>query len=194
MVGCSVYDLFFELVFPLLYFQALDLTLAKDERLAVGFFQRSAVMMQIDRHEAAQTKVHWFISFSLSCFLISVHSVFLCLQTRGGSLRLYLGAEAHARKRSHRLQAVGASLQTEQLAGHHHRKHSTAPFCLLLYQSSEGSLSLPRVKKKKKKTCAMQVKCHRHLQANKASLMVCVEESHTNHSSADSYNCTACLS
>lgn len=38
-----------KLVFPLCDVQALDLTLAKDERLAVGFFQRSAVMMQIDR-------------------------------------------------------------------------------------------------------------------------------------------------
>lgn len=42
-----------DLVFPLFYAQALDLTLAKDERLAVGFFQRSAVMMQIDRYKAA---------------------------------------------------------------------------------------------------------------------------------------------
>ncbi|GLD52422.1 NADPH oxidase activator 1, partial [Lates japonicus] len=28
--------------------KALDLTIAKDERLAIGFFQRAAVMMQID--------------------------------------------------------------------------------------------------------------------------------------------------
>lgn len=42
-----------DLVFPLFNAQALDLTLAKDERLAVGFFQRSAVMMQIDRYKAA---------------------------------------------------------------------------------------------------------------------------------------------
>lgn len=90
-----------ELVFPLFYFQALDLTLAKDERLAVGFFQRSAVMMQINRHGAAQTKVYWFRTFLSFFFLISVHSVFLCLQTRRSSLRLHLGTEAHARKHSH---------------------------------------------------------------------------------------------
>lgn len=35
--------------FPLCDVQALDLTISKDKRLAVGFFQRSAVMMQIDR-------------------------------------------------------------------------------------------------------------------------------------------------
>ena len=29
--------------------QALDLTIVKDERLAVGFFQRAGVMMQINR-------------------------------------------------------------------------------------------------------------------------------------------------
>lgn len=29
--------------------QALDMTLAKDERLAVGFFQRAAVLMQMNR-------------------------------------------------------------------------------------------------------------------------------------------------
>lgn len=62
-----------ELVFPLFYFQALDLTLAKDDRLAVGFFQRSAVMMQINRHEEAQTKVHWFITWICFVFL------FLCI-------------------------------------------------------------------------------------------------------------------
>lgn len=31
--------------------QALDLTLAKDERLAVGFFQRAAVLMQMNRFD-----------------------------------------------------------------------------------------------------------------------------------------------
>ncbi|XP_036953111.1 NADPH oxidase activator 1 isoform X2 [Acanthopagrus latus] len=39
--------------------RALDLTLAKDERLAVGFFQRGAVMMQIDRLEEALSDCIW---------------------------------------------------------------------------------------------------------------------------------------
>ncbi|CAN9512743.1 unnamed protein product [Ophioblennius macclurei] len=39
--------------------RALDLTLSKDERLAVGFFQRSAVMMQLDRLEEALTDCIW---------------------------------------------------------------------------------------------------------------------------------------
>nr|XP_046241626.1 NADPH oxidase activator 1 isoform X2 [Scatophagus argus] len=39
--------------------QALDLAIAKDERLAVGFFQRSAVMMQIDRLEEALSDCIW---------------------------------------------------------------------------------------------------------------------------------------
>lgn len=39
--------------------KALDLTIAKDERLAVGFFQRAAVMMQIDRLEEALTDCIW---------------------------------------------------------------------------------------------------------------------------------------
>lgn len=58
-----------DLIFPLFYAQALDLTLAKDERLAVGFFQRSAVMMQIDRYKAAylaQSKP----KSRLSCFYL----------------------------------------------------------------------------------------------------------------------------
>ncbi|CAG5918584.1 unnamed protein product [Menidia menidia] len=37
----------------------LDLTIAKDERLAVGFFQRAAVMMQIDRLEEALSDCIW---------------------------------------------------------------------------------------------------------------------------------------
>lgn len=39
--------------------KALDLTLVKDERLAVGFFQRSAVMMQVDRLEEALSDCIW---------------------------------------------------------------------------------------------------------------------------------------
>ncbi|XP_075903115.1 NADPH oxidase activator 1 isoform X1 [Nelusetta ayraudi] len=39
--------------------RALDLTLAKDERLAVGFFQRSAVTMQLDRLEEALSDCIW---------------------------------------------------------------------------------------------------------------------------------------
>ncbi|KAG7240044.1 hypothetical protein INR49_028047 [Caranx melampygus] len=39
--------------------KALDLTIAKDERLAVGFFQRSAVMMQVDRLEEALSDCIW---------------------------------------------------------------------------------------------------------------------------------------
>ncbi|KAM9360008.1 NADPH oxidase activator 1 [Symphorus nematophorus] len=39
--------------------KALDFTLAKDERLAVGFFQRAAVMMQIDRLEEALSDCIW---------------------------------------------------------------------------------------------------------------------------------------
>ncbi|XP_059193209.1 NADPH oxidase activator 1 [Centropristis striata] len=39
--------------------KALDLTIAKDERLAVGFFQRAAVMMQIDRLEEALSDCIW---------------------------------------------------------------------------------------------------------------------------------------
>ncbi|XP_070820902.1 NADPH oxidase activator 1 [Chaetodon trifascialis] len=39
--------------------QALDLAIAKDERLAVGFFQRAAVMMQIDRLEEALSDCIW---------------------------------------------------------------------------------------------------------------------------------------
>lgn len=38
---------------------ALDLTLSKDGRLAVGFFQRAAVMMQIDRLEEALSDCIW---------------------------------------------------------------------------------------------------------------------------------------
>ncbi|XP_075934309.1 NADPH oxidase activator 1 [Anarhichas minor] len=39
--------------------KALDFTIAKDERLAVGFFQRAAVMMQIDRLEEALSDCIW---------------------------------------------------------------------------------------------------------------------------------------
>ncbi|XP_042344948.1 NADPH oxidase activator 1-like isoform X2 [Plectropomus leopardus] len=39
--------------------KALDLALAKDERLAVGFFQRAGVMMQIDRLEEALSDCIW---------------------------------------------------------------------------------------------------------------------------------------
>ncbi|XP_047237185.1 NADPH oxidase activator 1 isoform X2 [Girardinichthys multiradiatus] len=39
--------------------RALDLTIAKDERLAVAFFQRAAVMMQIDRLEEALSDCIW---------------------------------------------------------------------------------------------------------------------------------------
>ncbi|XP_022612753.1 neutrophil cytosol factor 2-like isoform X1 [Seriola dumerili] len=39
--------------------KALDLTIARDERLAVGFFQRAAVMMQIDRLEEALSDCIW---------------------------------------------------------------------------------------------------------------------------------------
>ncbi|KAK5931797.1 hypothetical protein CgunFtcFv8_003564 [Champsocephalus gunnari] len=39
--------------------KALDLTIGKDERLAVGFFQRAAVMMQIDRLEEALSDCIW---------------------------------------------------------------------------------------------------------------------------------------
>ncbi|TMS03388.1 NADPH oxidase activator 1 [Larimichthys crocea] len=39
--------------------KALDLTIAKDERLAVAFFQRSALMMQIDRLEEALSDCIW---------------------------------------------------------------------------------------------------------------------------------------
>ncbi|CAK6978568.1 NADPH oxidase activator 1-like [Scomber scombrus] len=39
--------------------KALDMTIAKDERLAVGFFQRSAVMMQVDRLEEALSDCIW---------------------------------------------------------------------------------------------------------------------------------------
>ncbi|XP_035514740.1 NADPH oxidase activator 1 [Morone saxatilis] len=39
--------------------KALDYTIAKDERLAVGFFQRAAVMMQIDRLEEALSDCIW---------------------------------------------------------------------------------------------------------------------------------------
>nr|XP_019957886.1 PREDICTED: NADPH oxidase activator 1-like isoform X1 [Paralichthys olivaceus] len=39
--------------------KALDLTIVKDERLAVGFFQRAGVMMQIDRLEEALSDCIW---------------------------------------------------------------------------------------------------------------------------------------
>ncbi|XP_034548125.1 NADPH oxidase activator 1-like isoform X2 [Notolabrus celidotus] len=39
--------------------KALDLTIAKDQRLAVGFFQRAAVMMQVDRLEEALSDCIW---------------------------------------------------------------------------------------------------------------------------------------
>ncbi|XP_069576191.1 NADPH oxidase activator 1 isoform X1 [Brachyistius frenatus] len=39
--------------------QALDLTIAKDARLAVGFFQRAAVMIQMDRLEEALSDCIW---------------------------------------------------------------------------------------------------------------------------------------
>ncbi|XP_054467189.1 NADPH oxidase activator 1 isoform X2 [Anoplopoma fimbria] len=39
--------------------KALDLTISKDERLAVGFFQRAAVMMQIDKLEEALSDCIW---------------------------------------------------------------------------------------------------------------------------------------
>ncbi|XP_031156772.1 NADPH oxidase activator 1-like isoform X1 [Sander lucioperca] len=39
--------------------KALDLAIAKDARLAVGFFQRAAVMMQIDRLEEALSDCIW---------------------------------------------------------------------------------------------------------------------------------------
>lgn len=134
-----------EFVFPLSSFQALDLTLARDERLAVGFFQRSAVMMQIDRHKAAHNQSPLFFCFTLICVsLILVHfCVCPSLQIRRSSLRLYLGAEAYARKCSHWLQAAGPSIQTEQLAGqNYHHKHHILLHCCALYQEC-----------KEKKTC-----------------------------------------
>ncbi|XP_034027217.1 NADPH oxidase activator 1 isoform X2 [Thalassophryne amazonica] len=39
--------------------KALDITIAKDERLAVAFFQRAAMMMQIDRLEEALSDCIW---------------------------------------------------------------------------------------------------------------------------------------
>ncbi|KAK5606310.1 hypothetical protein CRENBAI_023702 [Crenichthys baileyi] len=39
--------------------RALDLTIAKDERLVVAFFQRAGVMMQIDRLEEALSDCIW---------------------------------------------------------------------------------------------------------------------------------------
>ncbi|XP_068594743.1 NADPH oxidase activator 1 [Brachionichthys hirsutus] len=39
--------------------KALDLTISKDERLAVGFFQRAAVLMQIDKLEEALSDCIW---------------------------------------------------------------------------------------------------------------------------------------
>ncbi|KAK2837111.1 hypothetical protein Q5P01_014323 [Channa striata] len=39
--------------------KALDLAIAKDERLAVGFFQRATVMMQLDRLEEALSDCIW---------------------------------------------------------------------------------------------------------------------------------------
>uniref|UniRef100_UPI0037E83F07 NADPH oxidase activator 1 n=1 Tax=Semicossyphus pulcher TaxID=241346 RepID=UPI0037E83F07 len=39
--------------------KAMDLTIAKDQRLAVGFFQRAAVMMQVDRLEEALSDCIW---------------------------------------------------------------------------------------------------------------------------------------
>lgn len=44
---------------PSLALKALDLTIAKDERLAVGFFQRAAVMMQTDKFEEALSDCIW---------------------------------------------------------------------------------------------------------------------------------------
>lgn len=55
-----------------------------------------------------------FYGFTMECFYLRRYIfVFLSLQTGGSSVRLYLGTEAHARKRSHRLQTAGASIQTE---------------------------------------------------------------------------------
>ncbi|XP_068167056.1 NADPH oxidase activator 1 [Antennarius striatus] len=39
--------------------KALDLTISKDERLAVGFFQRAAVLMQIDKLDEALSDCIW---------------------------------------------------------------------------------------------------------------------------------------
>ncbi|XP_061585688.1 NADPH oxidase activator 1 isoform X2 [Cololabis saira] len=44
---------------PDLALKALDHTIAKDQRLAVGFFQRAGVMMQIDRLEEALSDCIW---------------------------------------------------------------------------------------------------------------------------------------
>lgn len=87
--------------------QALDLALAKDDRLAVGFFQRAAVLMQMSRcapSRAGFVLQGWLLTFAL-------------LQAGGGSVRLHLGAEAHEGERGDRLQAAGAPLQALQLAG-----------------------------------------------------------------------------
>ncbi|XP_053727508.1 NADPH oxidase activator 1 isoform X2 [Synchiropus splendidus] len=44
---------------PVQALKALDLTIAKDERLAVGFFQRAAVMMKVGRLEEALSDCVW---------------------------------------------------------------------------------------------------------------------------------------
>ena len=51
-----------------------------------------------------------YTSVCLFCALLSV-------QVGRGSLRLYLGPEAHERKHCHRLQTAGTAIQTLQLAG-----------------------------------------------------------------------------
>lgn len=89
-----------ELVFPLFYFQALDLTLAKDERLAVGFFQRSAVMMQINRHGAAQTKVYWFMTFLSLFFFLFLCILFFCVYRLEEALSDCIWAQKHMRGNS----------------------------------------------------------------------------------------------
>lgn len=52
------------LSFPFCDVQALDLTIAKDERLAVGFFQRAAVMMQINRLEEVPYSKYWLTVYT----------------------------------------------------------------------------------------------------------------------------------
>lgn len=141
-----------------------------------------------EQHKPKSTGLRLFFVF----FLTSVHSAFLPLQTGRSSVRLHLGTEAHARKRSHRLQAVGASIQTEQLAGQHRQTRRIPLHCFAVCCTRPVKrVCQCRGWGKKEPKRAMQVKCYRHLRANKASLIMCAEELHLYHSAADSSNCTA---
>ncbi|XP_047446845.1 NADPH oxidase activator 1 [Mugil cephalus] len=76
--------------------RALDFTIAKDERLAVGFFQRAAVMMQVERLEEALSDCIWAQKHMRSNMVIDYRQLGLRFKLYSWQV-LYNAAAAYSR-------------------------------------------------------------------------------------------------